>query len=104
MKLMRETRIMAVIAMIDLIGTLWLMHRHAALESNPFLQFFLARGILWFIIAKFIYTFVPLVLLEAFANRVESLVRKYLRLGIIVYIGMHAVNLLCFLIARRAGV
>ena len=96
MKLMRETWIMAGICIFDLVGTLWLMHLHLALEANPLMRMFLAKGLIWFIGIKLFWTVVPLGLLEAVARTSGDWVRPYLRTGIVAYIGLHVVNFLVF--------
>lgn len=105
MKLMRETWVLGVICVLDLILTLWLIDRGHAVEANPIMKSALSMGVLWFIFVKFIYTVGPLAALEVVGRRYTIMVRRYLRLGIGVYLAFHIASigaaLLAVYITRR---
>jgi hypothetical protein len=101
MKIMRETWVMGIICLLDLVMTIWLIHAGLAKEANPVMLALLNAGLLWFIAFKFAYTLGPLALLEMVGRRYPTIVRKYMRLGITVYIGFHVVNIGCALLASR---
>jgi hypothetical protein len=98
-KLMRETWILAAICLLDLVLTLWLIDAGHAKEANPVMQAALGMGVMWFVAVKCAYTFGPLTLLEMVGRRHTIVVRRYLRLGIGVYLAMHVASLGAALIA-----
>ncbi len=100
-KLMRETYWMAGISVVDLVLTLWLIHRGLAAEANPLMQTLLTLGVGWFIAFKCLCTFAPLTALEMIARRHGEMVRRYLRLGILAYATSHVGSILCALAASR---
>jgi hypothetical protein len=89
---LRETRIMAAICLVDMVLTLWLIQAGLAAEANPLMRDLLAQGVIWFIGFKCLFTFGPLYLLERVAQRHGPVVQQYLRLGIMAYLGMHILN------------
>jgi hypothetical protein len=93
MKLMRETWIMAAVCLLDMVLTLWLIHAGYAKEANPVMQAALSMGIAWFIAVKCAYTFGPLTLLEIVGRRHTVIVRRYLRLGIGIYLTLHLASI-----------
>jgi hypothetical protein len=99
LKLMRETYVMGAVCLLDLILTLWLIQTGRAVEGNPVMQAALGMGIFYFILVKCVYTFAPLGLLEMVGRRYTDLVRRYLRLGIAIYVCMHLASILAALIA-----
>ena len=101
MKIMRETRVMAVICLLDLILTIFLLRAGLAREANPIMLAMLNMGLLWFIAFKCAYTLGPLALLEMVGRRYPNVVQRYLRLGITVYVGFHVVNIASALLASQ---
>ncbi|MCS6776246.1 MAG: DUF5658 family protein [Chloroherpetonaceae bacterium] len=99
MKLMRETCVLVTICLLDLLITLWLIARGHAVEANPLMQAALGMGITWFVGVKLLYTLGPLTALEIVGRRHTLLVRRYLRLGIGLYLGIHIASLGAALIA-----
>lgn len=100
-KLMRETYWMAVISIVDLVLTLWLINRGLATEANPLMQNLLALGVGWFIAFKCLCTFGPLTALEVIHRKHGDMVRKYLRLGILAYATSHVGNIACAVAASH---
>ncbi len=99
MKIMRETWVMGVICLLDLILTIGLIHAGLAREANPVMLALLNMGLLWFIAFKCAYTLGPLALLEMVGRRYPQVVQKYMRIGITLYVGFHLVNIGCALLA-----
>ena len=64
MKLSRESWIILVIGLLDLASTLIWVGGHGAAEANPIFQYYLAMGSAWFILAKFVCLFCPILLFE----------------------------------------
>lgn len=101
MKLMRETWILGMICFVDLVLTIWLINRGLAVEANPFMQQALSMGVLWFVGVKCLYTLGPLAALEVVGRRHSVVVRRYLRLGIGVYLAFHVASIGAALIASQ---
>lgn len=101
MRLMRETWAMAGFAYVDLLGTLWLMNHHVAREMNPLLVYFLQRSVMAFVLAKVLYTLIPLAAVETLGRRVRPLAQRCLRLSLVLFIAIQTSNLLCFLVALK---
>ena len=101
MKIMRETWVMGIICLLDLVLTIGLIHVGLAKEANPLMLTILNAGLLWFVAFKCAYTLGPLAALELVGRRYPDMVRKYLRLGITVYVGFHVVNIGCALLASQ---
>lgn len=99
MRPMRETYVLAAICLLDLLLTLWLIARGHAVEANPLMQAALSMGVAWFVSVKLLYTLGPLTALEIVGRRHTLLVRRYLRLGIGLYLGLHIASAGAALIA-----
>jgi hypothetical protein len=74
------------ICVADMLSTLYWVHMHMAVEANPYMNYWLQRGDVWFCAAK-IVSFAPLLLVAAYyRDRRPKLVRVSLRGAIALYL------------------
>ena len=92
MKIARETWLLGLICLADMISTLLLVHSGAAVEANPVLSFFLDRGGVWFVIAKSLLFLGPLFVLELLRRRRPESVTRILRVGIVLYLVCYGIG------------
>jgi hypothetical protein len=90
-RLLRETWVMGLILTLDALSTAALIAMNRAHEANPIMGFFVAKGLIWFILAKIgLFAVVPLFLLELVRRKgKEPFVRLSLRLGITAYVTIY---------------
>jgi len=89
MRCIKQTLVLAGIGLLDLVSTLWFLHRHGAAEANPLMAYFLAKGTLAFALAKFGFLAVPLAVLEWAGRRQPAFVRRAANIAIISYVTLY---------------
>ncbi len=92
MRLARESWILIVICLADLVTTLWLVSRYGASEGNGLMRYYLGMGTLPFIFAKFVMFGAPLLVLEWARRHRPAFVRNMMRCAILLYVGMYGVG------------
>lgn len=92
MKLCKQTCILAGICLLDLISTLWLLHRHGAAEANPLMARFLAQGTLTFVLAKVAFVALPLALIEWARQHRPVFVKRAATVAIVAYLSFYVVG------------
>jgi hypothetical protein len=88
-RISRETWILAIICLVDLILTCVLVQGEKAQEGNPLFNYFLQCGITVFIGMKLIFITLPLLILEWARSYKPIFVRRTARLCIVAYLGMY---------------
>lgn len=90
-----ETVAIAIIGLLDMCSTVYLLATGRAAEANPLLAAVLGTfGIAGFIIAKALLIGGPVAGLEWARSRKPEFVRFALRLGIILYLGVYILGVL----------
>jgi hypothetical protein len=98
MKIIWEIRLLALVCLLDLISTMWLLKTGSAVEANPVMEFYLAHGgTLCFIVMKAFLFIAPLFILEQIRKRkpifIRTLIRSYLAAYVVLYgVGSWYVN------------
>jgi hypothetical protein len=92
MKPCKQTCLLAIICLLDLISTLWLLHRHGAAEANPLMARFLAHGALAFVLAKVAFVALPLGLIEWARRHRPLFVKRAANLAIAAYLTCYIVG------------
>ncbi len=93
MKISRESIIIAVIGMVDMVTTLIMVQR-GAWEGNPIFEYYLAMGVPWFILMKSIFILAPIFLLEL-ARRHRPVFTKWAsRVAIMAYLGLYVIGVM----------
>ena len=92
-RLSAEAWILVGISIADLATTVWLLHRGAAIEANPLLNYYLDAGPQWFLLYKgIILCLIPVGLIEWLRQRSprhDRALRLVLRLGIAAYAALY---------------
>lgn len=81
-----ESLVLAVICVIDLLVTLWMIQNGSATEGNPILNYYLEISLGAFILAKLLLSIGPITILEALRARHPRSIRLLLRLCIVLYL------------------
>jgi len=85
-----ETTVLVVIGGLDLLSTVYLLATHQAREANPlFVGLLHTFGPGGFIAFKALMLAVPLVILEMARRTHPDFVRRALRVGIVLYLGLY---------------
>jgi len=87
MRLLRETWIVGIIATLDCLSTIYLLHTGKAIEANPFLALVASWSLLAFFLVKMSFVIAPLGGLERI-RRIpgkERMVQRMMRGGLIAY-------------------
>ncbi|MCS6829336.1 MAG: DUF5658 family protein [Armatimonadota bacterium] len=87
----RESWIIAVICVADLVSTLIFVHHHGAREGNPLMDFYLQKGVIPFILAKCTMFLFPIAIIEWARRHNPDFVRRMARFAIAAYIGLYVV-------------
>lgn len=89
--LTRESQIIAVICLVDLVVTLALLASTPNVsEGNPLMNFYLQFGVGAFVIAKLCLLFAPIFIVEYCRQYRPRFARNMLRMAIIAYLGTYA--------------
>jgi hypothetical protein len=74
------------VATLDMISSYWWLHTGQMTESNPFMAWCVAQGLLIFLVVKSL-TFLPaLLILRALPQKYEAVATLWMKRGLIVYI------------------
>lgn len=93
MKISRESVIIAMIGLVDLVTTLILVQR-GAWEGNPIFEYYLAKGVLWFVLMKSIFILAPIFLLELARRHRPVFTQWASRVAIIAYLGLYVAGVM----------
>jgi hypothetical protein len=86
-----ETYVIAGIALLDLVLTIALVQGRQAQEGNPLMGFYLSHGLPAFVLAKGVFTAMPLIILEWGRRHRPQFVKAISRAAIAAYVGMYIV-------------
>jgi hypothetical protein len=91
MRLLRETWIVGIIATLDCLSTIYLLHTGKAIEANPFLALVASWSLLAFFVVKMSFVIAPLGGLERIRRMPgkERLVKLMMRGGLAVYVAIY---------------
>lgn len=89
-KLARESYIILVICLLDLVATIWLVATHRAMEGNPVMSFYLDQGWDALIGVKLLLVVFPIFIAEWGRRYRPRFVRRMLRFTIAAYLGIYA--------------
>jgi hypothetical protein len=92
MTLARQTWILVALCVADLVSTIAFVERLEAAEANPLMGFFLAQGVVMFVLAKMLFSAGPLALLEWVRKRRPQLALRALNLTIGLYLGLYGLG------------
>jgi len=93
--MLRETGVLALMCLADLMWTTWAVATGSAVEANPVLRFYLERGGLsCFTAAKVLLFAGPLLALELLRRRQPHSIRASLRVGIVAYLLVYTLGVL----------
>jgi hypothetical protein len=91
-KIARETWLLGLFCMLDMLSTAWLLHKGLAKEANPVMGFYADRSLPVFVIVKSLMFIAPLTVLEMLRRRNPVFVRNLLRVGIVAYLLVYGVG------------
>ncbi len=94
MRISKESWIIAVIGVADLITTIIFIRHHGAQEANPLFKLYWQMGLFAFIVAKGVCLVGPLLILEWASKRNPRFVRQALRSAIVAYLAFYSVGFL----------
>ncbi|MCW3097146.1 MAG: hypothetical protein JWL77_2764 [Chthonomonadaceae bacterium] len=94
MKIARETWLLGLFCMLDMLSTAWLLHKGLAKEANPVMGFYVDRSLPVFVVVKSLMFIAPLTVLEMLRRRNPVFVRNMLRLGVVAYLLVYGVGAL----------
>jgi hypothetical protein len=93
MKIIWELRLLALVCLLDLISTVWLLKTGRAIEANPVMEFYLARGgTLCFVAIKAFLFLAPLVVLEQIRKKRPQFIRMLFRTYLAAYVVLYCVG------------
>ncbi len=91
MALTKESKVLIVICLLDLISTLLLLSRGLAFEGNPLMSFYLRFGVWVFVVIKLGLVVLPIFIAEWSLRYRPQFVRLMLRTAIAAYLGLYLV-------------
>jgi hypothetical protein len=94
MSLMKESLVLIIIGLTDLLSTLHLLAGRHATEGNPLMAFYLQFGIGAFVIIKLMLLFLPILVAEWSKRYKPMFVKWMLRGAIAAYLGTYAIGFL----------
>lgn len=86
----RESYLLLIIGVTDLLVTLWLVNMQRAVEGNPIMSFYLNKGWLAFAMVKMTLLALPIFIAEWCRRYNPRFVQRMLRVAIVAYIGMYS--------------
>lgn len=98
----KESRILLVIYVADLLATIWLITTGQATEGNPIMSYYLSKGWLPLVAIKAMLFVLPVFVLEWCRRSRPVFVHRMLRFAIAVYLGLYVVALIDAGIAARS--
>jgi len=90
MKFSKESWILGVICLVDMLSTIWLVQTGRAVEANPIMRFYLNGGLLAFAAAKTFLWFAPVFVIEVIRQRRRWFGILMLRTTIVLYIAIYS--------------
>lgn len=88
-----ETTALVVIGCLDLLSTVYLVGTKRASELNPLMLWLLQTfGSNGFVLGKALLLGIPLMIAERARRHSPAFVRRALRIGIVLYLGLYAVG------------
>lgn len=101
MSLTKESQVLIIICLLDLVSTLALLSQGSAIEGNPLMSFYLRFGIWVFVMVKLALVFLPIFVAEWSMRYRPQFVRMMLRTAIATYVALYllvflTVNVLAF--------
>lgn len=94
MKIAKESLLIAIIGLADLITTVMWIHFHGAEEANPVFAQLLKLGVVWFALMKLLLLVGPIYLLEWARHRRPRFTLYASRFAISAYCGLYAIGVL----------
>lgn len=85
-KISPEGATLALLCLLDLIVTVWLIRAGIAVEGNPVLGFYLQIGMGAFVASKLLLSLGPVLVLEWLRGRRPRFIRNLLRASILLYL------------------
>jgi len=79
--------------MVDLVTTL-IMVQKGAWEGNPIFEYYLAKGVPWFILMKSIFILAPIFLLELARRHRPVFTQWASRVAILAYLGLYVIGVM----------
>lgn len=106
-KILPETWILGIIATLDCLSTIYLLHAGMAKEANPMLACALTHGYLAFFIVKMFFVIAPLACLEQITQHSKSAdTKKFIlwamRIGIVVYVTGYTISTILQLVLGKS--
>lgn len=89
MKLMRESLLLILIGLADLVATLLFVGGRGFVEGNPLMAYYLRLGVGAFVLVKLSLLFLPIFVAEWSKRYKPKFVRWMLRGAIVVYVGAY---------------
>ena len=89
MSLTKESQVLIIICLVDLLSTLALLSHGRALEGNPLMSFYLRFGVWVFVSVKLALVFLPIFIVEWSMRYRPRFVRMMLRTAIAAYVAMY---------------
>lgn len=94
MRIAKETWLLALICMADMVSTAWLLSANSAVEANPVMRFYVDLGVPTFIVVKSLLIFAPLYLLEMLKRHKPKFIVALLRVGIVGYVFIYGAGVI----------
>jgi hypothetical protein len=91
-KIARETWLLGLFCTLDMLFTVWLLHKGLAKEANPVMEFYVDRGLWAFIAVKSLLFVAPLTVLELLRRKRPRFVQTLLRVGIAAYLLVYGIG------------
>jgi hypothetical protein len=89
-----ETGLLALLCVVDMIVTVWLVATEQAVEANPLLRGCFNAGIPAFVAVKTLLTLVPVCGLELLRHQNPRFVGKMLRIAVTLYVTIYSASVL----------
>ncbi len=94
MKIARETWLLGLFCTLDMIFTVWLIHKGLATEANPVMGFYVEKSLPVFVVIKSLMFIAPLTVLEMLRRKKPRFVQNVLRLGVLAYVIVYSVGVI----------
>jgi hypothetical protein len=94
MKIARETWLLGLFCTLDMLFTVWLIHKGLAKEGNPVMGFYVEKSLPVFVVMKSLMFIAPLTALELLRQKKPKFVTNMLRLGILAYVLVYSFGVL----------
>jgi hypothetical protein len=91
MTLTKESQVLIIICLLDLLSTLTLLSNGSAWEGNPLMAFYLRFGVWAFVLMKLLLIFLPIFVMEFSMRYRPRFVKLMLRTAIAAYVGSYLI-------------